>query len=553
MATADDYARWIVENADKRGTPDFETVARAYELAKNDAAASARPTMAEQFKREAMRSVPASVLGGLVRGAGSIGATLATPIDMLLGNTSSIGNPERRSRMDEAFKELGFDTDSLAFGAGKLGGEVAGTAGIGSALALPIKAAGVAPKVVEALTTAGMRTGAAPSTVVGKAGDLALRSAAGGAVGMGAAGAVNPDDYKLGGAIGAALPPALKVAGAGGRLVGKAARAALPEASQEVAALAKRASELGIDIPADRLVNSRPLNAVSASLEYVPLSGRQATNERMLSQFNRALSRTFGQDSDNVTMALRKAQGVLGAKFDGFLKANSVKFDQQLLTDIADVANMARNELDDSAAAIIDKQISEIVRRGATGQIEGQAAYNIKKALDRIGNRKGNESYYARELKRKLMDALNRSVGPKQAEEFGLLRKQYGNMLDLEKMVTNNAEGGVSIGRIAGMKNIGNSDVQELADIAGQFIKTRENPHGALQRLMLGGVAATAAAPLGGLPYLAGTMIGGRATNAALNSNAARGFILGAPPRGLLNPQIEQAIYRSLPLLAADQ
>lgn len=39
MATADEYAAWIVKNQDKRGTPDFETVAKAYEEAKATAAA----------------------------------------------------------------------------------------------------------------------------------------------------------------------------------------------------------------------------------------------------------------------------------------------------------------------------------------------------------------------------------------------------------------------------------------------------------------------------------------------------------------------------------
>jgi hypothetical protein len=34
MATADDYAAWIVKNADKKGTPEFDTVAHAYQLAK---------------------------------------------------------------------------------------------------------------------------------------------------------------------------------------------------------------------------------------------------------------------------------------------------------------------------------------------------------------------------------------------------------------------------------------------------------------------------------------------------------------------------------------
>lgn len=34
MASADEYAQWIVNNADKRGTPEFETVAKAYSEAK---------------------------------------------------------------------------------------------------------------------------------------------------------------------------------------------------------------------------------------------------------------------------------------------------------------------------------------------------------------------------------------------------------------------------------------------------------------------------------------------------------------------------------------
>ena len=31
---AEKYANWIVQNADKRGTPEFNTVVQAYELSK---------------------------------------------------------------------------------------------------------------------------------------------------------------------------------------------------------------------------------------------------------------------------------------------------------------------------------------------------------------------------------------------------------------------------------------------------------------------------------------------------------------------------------------
>jgi hypothetical protein len=36
MATADEYAAWIVKNSAKRGTPEFDTVAQAYQLAKSE-------------------------------------------------------------------------------------------------------------------------------------------------------------------------------------------------------------------------------------------------------------------------------------------------------------------------------------------------------------------------------------------------------------------------------------------------------------------------------------------------------------------------------------
>ena len=42
MATADEYAAWIVKNQDKRGTPDFDVVAKAYEEAKVGAAPQQR-------------------------------------------------------------------------------------------------------------------------------------------------------------------------------------------------------------------------------------------------------------------------------------------------------------------------------------------------------------------------------------------------------------------------------------------------------------------------------------------------------------------------------
>jgi hypothetical protein len=73
MATADEYAAWIVQNADKRGTPDFDTVVQAYELAKAQEA-QPRGTSAAGLAGAAVRGA------GPIAGGAAIGAALGAPV-----------------------------------------------------------------------------------------------------------------------------------------------------------------------------------------------------------------------------------------------------------------------------------------------------------------------------------------------------------------------------------------------------------------------------------------------------------------------------------------
>ena len=93
------------------------------------------------------------------------------------------------------------------------------------------------------------------------------------------------------------------------------------------------------------------------------------------------------------------------------------------------------------------------------------------------------------------------------------------------------------------MRNINNPELQELADIAAQFVKPREGQHGAMQRALVGGLSAMGGGPTG-LAALAGS---GRATNAVLNSNMAKNMAMGTKPNALGNPRLE-ALLRVAPV-----
>jgi hypothetical protein len=118
MATANEYAQWIVNNADKKGTSEFETVAKAYELAKQEEQAgqqqqqvpqaapqqpqppAEQPSMLQELGRQiglTGRGAAKSVMSGF-----GLGTMVADPI------TSALGMKPTSQALDELLTQVGF-------------------------------------------------------------------------------------------------------------------------------------------------------------------------------------------------------------------------------------------------------------------------------------------------------------------------------------------------------------------------------------------------------------------------------------------------------------
>jgi hypothetical protein len=484
-----------------------------------------------------------NALGGVGKGLSNIASTamdVATYPAQLARRSLGMNTDDLRMNRDDVDKKLagwGVDSESPEYAATKIGTEILATAPIGKGLSLGAKALNAAPALVNSLASGGMSTGGATGWPA-----FAARVAGGSITGAASAGAVDPANAPIGAAIGGLTPATAQAVGVGARGIGRAF--AGEGASPELAALAKMAADLGIDIPADRLAASRPLNAIASSLNYMPLSGRAGTENTMRKQVKTALSRTFGEESPNVTKALREAQPKLGGEFERVLSGNTVKIDQQFMDDLAEVSSRAVNELEGPQAKIINNQIDELLNKGINGEIDGKAAYIVKRTLDRIGMRKTPDADYARDLKRVLMDALNRSLPPEEAAGFALTRQRYGNMMEVEKIAQNGAEGDVSMARLANLPGNKNKNLRELADIAATFIKDRESQHSAMQRAMVGIGGVTVGSGAGALPAVALSAAAGRGMNMVLNSKMAKRAALAGFPA---NTAIDSASGRFLP------
>ena len=109
MATADEYAAWIVKNSAKRGTPEFDTVAQAYQLAKSE-----ETTATFQQQNAPLPQQPGvldQIVGAgetaLTLGTGAVGGTLGTLAGTLQGLSQQIlsgqfGTPEAVRAVEKA-------------------------------------------------------------------------------------------------------------------------------------------------------------------------------------------------------------------------------------------------------------------------------------------------------------------------------------------------------------------------------------------------------------------------------------------------------------------
>lgn len=109
MATADEYAAWIVKNSAKRGTPEFDTVAKAYELAKGEETTATFQQQNAPAPRQpgVMDQIVGAGETALTLGTGATLGTLGTLAGTLQGLSQQIlsgqfGTPEAVRAVEKA-------------------------------------------------------------------------------------------------------------------------------------------------------------------------------------------------------------------------------------------------------------------------------------------------------------------------------------------------------------------------------------------------------------------------------------------------------------------
>lgn len=453
----------------------------------------------QRVKDELIGSMPAQVGMGALRGAASIGSTLLAPYDMakdaLAGKGLSLeSNRARRASIDDGMRSMGADTDSIAYGAGKIGTEIAGTAGVGGLLAKGAGAVGMSGPVVRALSTSGMSSGATGAKGL-------LSRAAGGAISGGvSAGLINPEEAQTGALVGGALPVGMKLAGEAGRVGGKLLRPSVRNEDLARTAIEKYNIPLGIgDVTDNRL-----LQATRSILNDAPITGGMGQGAREAKQqaLNSAVGQTFGAPEKKLTIdVVDKAKERLGGEFDRIWNNNSLNVDGGLISTMQSLDEVAsklpRNEGGSLSAEIKDLFSKMEFAPDGSVKIPGQVANKFQQYLRRRSESTVGLRNELNDLRQGIIQSFNASVSPEDAAALTLTRNQYKAFKTVEPILRS-AELGVA-GREAGdipaalLPNAVNKSYSRLADqplaelsqIASQFMVDRVPQTGGSARAAL--------------------------------------------------------------------
>jgi hypothetical protein len=150
-----------------------------------------------------------------------------------------------------ALEDFNRENASPWFTGGRLAGNVIGTYPVGGAISAPLRAAAPAlGPLADALATGGFRTGLAPTSLAGRAGNVALRAIGGAGTGGASAGLIDPNTAGMGALIGGFLPPGLQ---ASSRIFDGAAagirRLATPQVARDAGSVLHAGGYSAADLP----------------------------------------------------------------------------------------------------------------------------------------------------------------------------------------------------------------------------------------------------------------------------------------------------------------
>lgn len=245
--------------------------------------------------------------------------------------------------------------------------------------------------------------------------------------------------------------------GAGGAAVAKGvgmaagrAKTAVPEAVRDVYEAAKAR---GITLSPGQLSDSRFLKWTQSMLRSVPFTGAQGRYSAQVGDFNRALTKTIGEDAPAITnevyAAAKKRQG---DKFTELTARNALKVDDALLRNLSNIADSAK--ISPTVSQEVESAIDALYSRATTGPkgvvIPGEAYQSFDSEIGQIVKNGGPVAHFLGSVRSAVRKAMDDSISPEDAAAWRKLRTEYGNRKTLTALASKSPDGLIQPAQVMG-------------------------------------------------------------------------------------------------------
>jgi hypothetical protein len=292
------------------------------------------------------------------------------------------------------------------------------------------------------------------------------------------------------------------------------------------------------------------------------MSGASEARDVQQKAFNRAVSRTIGEDTDKITRDVYDAAKIrIGDVFDRVSGQNELKVTPTLMTEVNDVIMRTQHYTSPDIEKAVTKLASDMRSRldVNTMTIPGSTYQAIDTEMGKLIKAGGEKAIYIGELQNAFRKAMDASIKPADQAAWSEARGQYKNLKAIRDIVgKEGSEGNISPALLMGRLNAAQAgketmargtrgDLGDIAQIGKQFVRETIPNSGTVQRAMAigllgGGGMMAGMSPQDAMWLMASGATSGRAINKLINTPES-----GARAMSAVRSQSLSDLMKSIP------
>lgn len=249
---------------------------------------------------------------------------------------------------------------------------------------------------------------------------------------------------------GTLIPKALGLAKEGATRVGQgtvdAMREFLAKADPNIQAIYQKATALGIPVSVSQLSDSRWVKNIAAATKHLPFSGAIDTAKEAAESFTRAVSKTFGDDTPNITKEVYNSNKQrLGKEFDRLTSQNEFHIDKKFLGQVKgllDDTSVLADGTHETVDGLVAKLMSKVdITKGQ--KVSGETYQNLDTLMSKIVKGGGTQAEFVGRLRDIMRNQMDDSISVADQEAWKTARSQYRNLKAVRDIVAREGTDGL--------------------------------------------------------------------------------------------------------------